>query len=334
VSSALSVVMYHYVRPLVGSRYPRIRGLTLADFEGQLDYLERHYRAVSAVDVVRAAREDRPLPERPVLLTFDDGYSDHYHFVLPALRRRGMTGVFFPTSGSVEDRRMLDVNKLHFILASVGDAGELVRNVDAAVDAARGELELAPLDLYRSQHLLPNRFDTAEVNYVKRMLQVALPEALRRRVVAQLFATHVSADERSFADDLYVSVEQLREMHDAGMEIGSHGHAHHWLDSLAVDAQARDIDRSLDMLERIGVPREHFYFCYPYGGYTSDTVRLLAARSCDAAFTTRVALIQPAPSNLLELPRLDTNDLPRRGSAQTVAWTHAAARGPEAAVEL
>jgi peptidoglycan/xylan/chitin deacetylase (PgdA/CDA1 family) len=325
--SPVTLVMYHYVRPIAGSRYPRIRGLELQDFEGQLDHIERHYRVISAAQLVQAARTDEALPDNSLLLTFDDGYADHHHYVTPALQRRGMSGVFFPTSGTVEERLMLDVNKLHFLLASAGDVGVLVRSVEDAVEASRSEFDMPPLADFRARLWAANRFDPPEVIYVKRMLQFALPEMLRNRIASHLFREYVSRDEAAFADELYLSVDQLRGMREGGMEIGSHGHAHHWLNSLAVADQARDIDRSLQMLDRIGVARQGFYFCYPFGGYTPDTVALLADRGCGAAFTTRVALARPGASQMLEIPRLDTNDLPRRGDSAPSAWITAARQG-------
>lgn len=323
----VTLVMYHYVRPIADSRYPRIRGLEIYDFEGQLDHIERHYRVISVAQLVQAARTGEPLPLNALLLTFDDGYADHYYYVTPALNRRGMSGVFFPTSGSVEERHMLDVNKLHFVLATAGDVGALVRSVEDYVEASRSEFDMPPLSEFRARLWAANRFDPPEVIYVKRMLQFALPMPLRNRIASHLFREYVSCDEATFADELYVSIDQLRNMREAGMEIGSHGHAHHWLDSLAVVDQARDIDRSLQMLDQIGVARQGFYFCYPFGGYTPDTVALLADRDCGAAFTTRVALARPEANQMLVLPRLDTNDLPCRGDAAPSAWTDAACQG-------
>ena len=327
VRPPVTLVMYHYVRPIAGSRHPRIRGLELHDFEGQLDHIQRNYQVISAAQLVQATRTGSPLPDNALLLTFDDGYADHYHYVTPALQRRGMSGVFFPTSGTVEDRRMLDVNRLHFVLATAGDVGALVRSVEDAVEASRSEFDMPPLADFRSGLWAANRFDPPDVIYVKRMLQFALPEMLRNRIASHLFREYVSSDEDAFADELYVSVDQLRGMREGGMEIGSHGHAHHWLDSLAVVDQARDIDRSLQMLDRIGVARQGFYFCYPFGGYTPDTVALLDDRGCGAAFTTRVALARPVANQMLELPRLDTNDLPRRGDAAPSNWIAAARQG-------
>jgi len=322
MGNALTIVMYHYVRPIAESQYPHLRGLELTNFEGQLDYLQKYYHPISAEDVVRANNEQLPLPDNSVLVTFDDGFSDHYHHVVPALKRRGMTGLFFPPSCSVEDREILDVHKVHFIIANTNDPEVLVRDLDMAVKASRTEFDLRSLEEFRSEFFVPNRFDTADVNYVKRMLQVGLPEVLRKRITAQFFNKHVSNDEASFADDFYVSSDDLRRMLEAGMEVGSHGHAHYWLNSLSKESQACDIDRSLDMLERVGLSREGFYFCYPYGGYNEDTINILASRGCAAAFTTQVDLARLSVSNVLELPRLDTNDLPLYADAEKAIWTN------------
>jgi len=326
LSNRLTVVMYHYVRPITGSAYPGIRGLELSDFEAQLEYITRHYNVISVADLVASVTDGKPLPDAPLILSFDDGYSDHYRHAFPVLKRRSLSGVFFPPACAVTERKMLDVNKVHYVLACTSDVSALVGHIDAAVELARGESGLASVADYRKKFWQGNRFDPADVIYVKRMLQVALPEKMRARLTAELFHRHVSTDEYAFADDLYLTKENLREMLANGMEIGSHGYAHHWLDSLARTQQAEDIDRSIDLLERIGVSRNGFYFCYPYGAYTPETVDLLRTRNCAAAFTTRVGLCNPQASAMLEIPRLDTNDLPKSANAAAVAWTEQANR--------
>lgn len=308
--SAVTIVMYHYVRPLARTAYPRLTGLDLAKFEGQLDYLTAHYHVVSLAEVIAAVQEKRSLPERAAVLTFDDGYADHYHHALPALRRRGLGGAFFPPTEALIERRVLDVNKIHFILAATTDRQPLVQMVEAAVMGAGDEFDLAGLDEYRRRYWQANRFDDAETIYIKRMLQTALPQALRARITDELFRRHVSADERSFADDLYLSTDQLVEMAGQGMEIGSHGHTHRWLNSLSADEQAQDIDRSLDILAGLGVLGPAKLFCYPYGAYDAETLKLLSARGCAAAVTTNFAIARPKVENMLELSRLDTNDFP------------------------
>jgi peptidoglycan/xylan/chitin deacetylase (PgdA/CDA1 family) len=318
-ASCLTVVMYHYVRPITTSRHPKIRGLETVDFEGQLDYLQRHYQPVTAAQVIAARRGETTLPKTPVLLTFDDGYKDHLN-ASRILRQRGMSGAFFPPAAVVRDRKILDVNKVHFILANVADPAVLVREIEDAVTAAHEEFSLLPIREFRAKLWHANRFDAAEIIYVKRMLQVALPEPLRNRIVDKLFTKFVTTDTRAFAEELYLSKEDLKEMLAEGMEIGSHGCEHYWLDSLSTEEQSVDIDRSLDLLADLGIPKKDFLFCYPYGAYNQETLHLLRRRGCGAAFTTRVSLCQVGVDDMLEIPRLDTNDLPRSGNSTMTEW--------------
>ncbi len=321
----LTIVMYHYVRPLGRSAFPAIKGLDLALFDQQLDYLARHYNPVSMEAVIDALDGRGELPPQAVLLTFDDGYLDHYTYVFPRLAARGLTGAFFPPSKVVLERAMLDVNKIHFILASGAAPDDLVAAVERACVERAAEFGLPGLDSFRKGNYHANRYDPVEVSYVKRMLQQALPEALRAQVTAELFARHVSADETAFAEGLYVSVEQLRLMVSAGMHVGSHGASHYWLSRLTPAEQEKDIAASLRLLAAVGTAPAYRSMCYPYGEFTEDTVAILARLDFKAAVTTRTALAEPGPATRFVLPRLDTNDLPKSAGADPCPWTLAAA---------
>ena len=90
------ILMYHHISsvpPLARSQ----AGLTVTDaeFQAQLAYLSAHgYRSITLVDLFNALYYGRPLPPRPVVLTFDDGYLDNYTDAFPLLRRYGMAGEF------------------------------------------------------------------------------------------------------------------------------------------------------------------------------------------------------------------------------------------------
>jgi peptidoglycan/xylan/chitin deacetylase (PgdA/CDA1 family) len=67
-----------------------------AEFEGQLEWLARHgYTPVRVADWAAWRARAAPLPPRPVLLTFDDGYADLAEHAFPALERRGWPAVVF-----------------------------------------------------------------------------------------------------------------------------------------------------------------------------------------------------------------------------------------------
>lgn len=308
--SELTVVMYHYVRDLKQSRYPGIKGLELSRFRTQLRYLSENYQIVTMAEVVHSLRSGDALPNRAALLTFDDGYIEHYELCFPLLAEAKIQGCFFPPVTPVRDRVLLDVNRVHFILA-VKDAETLAAAIDHQVEENREAFALRSVAEYRTEWAKPNRFDTAETIYVKRMLQVALPETLRNNIAKSLFAQFVARHEDEFSAELYCSAEQLREMQRGGMYIGSHGCDHVWLNAVDAAKQEAEVLGSLDFLRSIDSPVEDYWaMAYPYGGWNESLLGILRETGCAAGFTTEPAVARLGNHAPLLLPRLDTNDLP------------------------
>jgi peptidoglycan/xylan/chitin deacetylase (PgdA/CDA1 family) len=107
-----------------------------------------------------------------------------------------------------------------------------------------------------------------------------------------------------------MSLDQARTMLRAGMTFGSHGYSHQWLSAMTGDEQARDIDRSLDFLCQLGVPKADWTICYPYGDYDALTLDIVRARGGVLGITTREAVADLGRDGALELPRIDTIHLP------------------------
>ena len=310
MSAEITLVTYHYVRELERTRYPRIRGLRTSGFRRQVDHIRRNYYPVTIAEVVHALREREPLPPRATLLTFDDGLLDHYTDVFPILHDARMQGAFFPPVSSVMRRTLLDVHRIHFLLANA-DAPALAREIDATVEAQRSAHALRAPAEYRQEWAKPSRYDEAETVYVKRMLQVALPEKFREIVARDLFRRFVSVDETAFTTELYVTADQLKVMQSCGMYVGSHGDSHVWLNACDAERQQQEIDRSLEFLRDIGSPVDAYWvMCYPYGGWDEKLLGFLRQRGCALGLTIRSAVAQIGRDDPLLLPRLDTNDFP------------------------
>jgi peptidoglycan/xylan/chitin deacetylase (PgdA/CDA1 family) len=308
--SALKIAMYHYVRDLERSRFPAIKGRRVSEFKTQLEHIASHYQVVTAQQVMDAVQRIEPLPPNALWLTFDDGYIDHYMNVLPALHERGWQGAFFPPSRAVANGELLDVNKIHFLLAATGSVAPLVEaiRVFVAEHAQRGETRA--FEEYWAEYARASRYDSADVIFIKRVLQHALPAVLRRQLTDILFARFVTSDQRAFAQELYLSPGQLQTMIGMGHYVGSHGARHEWLDSFDAVQQAQDVDESLSFLKAIGAPTDKWVMCYPYGGYNGTLLDIVRRRGCVCGITTRVAIADLAADGPLELPRLDTNDIP------------------------
>lgn len=313
MSRPLTIVMYHYVRDLKRSRFPGIKGRDLDEFRFQLDHIERHFTVVTAEQVIDAAADGAPLPPDACWLTFDDGYLDHFTTVFPLLHERGLQGSFFPPARTILNGDLLDVNKIHFVLAAAKDVAPIVGAIRAFIGERRAAgPDLWEWDRYWATYAEANAYDTAEIIFIKRMLQKALPEDLRNELADLLFAQYVSADPAAFAAELYMSADQVKTMVRSGMYVGSHGNAHYWLDSLDREKKAEEIDCALTFLSMVGAPTERWVMCYPYGAYDAEVLELLGGRSCAVGVTTRAAVADLGRDAPLELPRVDTNELPFR----------------------
>ncbi|MEP6495784.1 MAG: polysaccharide deacetylase family protein [bacterium] len=317
----LTIVTYHYVRDLEHSRYPNIRGLAAADFARQVSYLKRHYTIIGGHDLITAVTDGVALPANALLLTFDDGYADHYTEVFPVLDREGISGCFFPPARCVVDHVVLDVNKIHFVLACTPDARLLVEYVSAQIAQNESRLGLETAGEYWNRLAVADRYDSAEIVFVKRMLQRELPLELRASIIDELFRRYVSTDEASFARELYMTADQLRVLCRHGMYVGSHGYDHFWLNRLSRTDQEAEIDRSLTFLSSVGAGVGPWIMCYPYGAYNDTLLEVLRSRNCAVALTTEVDIADLAMHSPLTLPRLDTNDFPKIADAEPSTWT-------------
>lgn len=90
----IPILMYHVVNePPAGAPFPELY-VSRADFAGQVAWLAEHgYHAVTLAAVSNRWRRGRPLPPRPIVLTFDDGYHSHVTNAAPILSRQGWAGV-------------------------------------------------------------------------------------------------------------------------------------------------------------------------------------------------------------------------------------------------
>lgn len=88
----LPVVMYHQITK--NSTRAGEYCVTLNELEGDLEYLkEKGYSAIDIEQLLDHIYNNEPLPEKPVMLTFDDGYETVYSYLLPLLEKHNMCAV-------------------------------------------------------------------------------------------------------------------------------------------------------------------------------------------------------------------------------------------------
>ena len=301
----LNVVMYHYVRDLPRSRFPRIKGLLADDFRRQVACLsERHEMATLESALAFLAGSYRP--ERSLcLLTFDDGLKDHYTEVLPFLSQRRIQGLFFLITSCLEGR-VASVHKNHFLMAAL--------EFDDYQRVFRKRLaELSPetstdvdIKLVRRTY----RWDAPEVAGFKYLLNFQLQAPLRDRILDDLFDEYFG-DQKAFASDLYLSWDEAQAMQANGMLVGGHSHSHVALATMEADCQREDLKTCAVMLHDRLKPQRLWSFSYPYGkhnSFNSLTVDTIHDLGFGCAFATEVGS-NNVGQDLFCIRRIDTKDV-------------------------
>lgn len=92
------ILMYHYISipPEGADKYRMDLSVSPDNFREQMQYLfDNGYKTVSLYDLSLAITNKSQLPERPVIITIDDGYRDNYENAFPILREMGFNASFF-----------------------------------------------------------------------------------------------------------------------------------------------------------------------------------------------------------------------------------------------
>ena len=262
--------------------------LPARDLIRNLNWLKRNFQICSLNALIDCLDRGTPI-KHAVALTFDDGLCNHFDVAYPILRELGVPATFF-VCPDLMDRNAWLWNH---------EARARLRTMSDSVLAEFAKLCGAPR--------------TEPEDIVTWMKDLKLPE--RRRIETELrqatpYFAPSAADHQRFDP---ISIEQLRQMDDRLVTVGSHTMSHPILPSL--DDKTLDIElaESRAWLER-RLDRSVDLFCYPNGANDSR-VRAAVGRIYRAAVTTEPGFINAGVRDLLGLPRIAMT-----ASTATLAW--------------
>ncbi len=307
MGQALHVVMYHYIRDLPRTPFPRIKAMPLSSFRQQLYVLQDRYE-MATLESAMAFLSESYVPHRDLcLLTFDDGLKEHYTDVTPLLAEAGIQGMFFPITGCLQDTSVASVHMNHFLMAAL-DFETYQRAFLQRLEAMVGENDVSemfePAGAQRTY-----RWDTPAVASFKYLFNFVLDKGIRDRVVKTLFEAYI-AEESTFSKTLYLNWEEARQMQDAGMLIGGHSHRHEPLAKLSAEEMAQDLTMCSRLLSDHLKPQQLRPFSYPYGkkdSFADTSAMKLKQLGFTCSFTTEPG-VNSRGADEFTLCRLDCKD--------------------------
>lgn len=97
--ATVPILLYHHISDAGKTRY----FVSTTVFKAQMQFLADHgYQTISVSQVADVIRNGGSLPEKPVVLTFDDGFEDVYQNALPILNAHHFTGVAYIITGTLD----------------------------------------------------------------------------------------------------------------------------------------------------------------------------------------------------------------------------------------
>lgn len=220
-------------------------------FEAQVKHLRRCYAPITMSEVVEALEGRRTLPERAVVVTFDDGFANNYDVAFPILRSYGVPFTVFLTTGMIgRARAQLWTERIKRAVYLSSRTG-----VTVDVGGRRARVSLVDSDARE-------RASRAILSVAKR-----LPGAKRDQTVKSIEEAFgrpelSNEDRERYA---FLDWEQVREMAAAGVEFGSHTVSHPILSTLDDATLACELVESRRQIEaQLGRPCDTF--AYPNGG--------------------------------------------------------------------
>lgn len=145
LANTLTVAMFHRVMPASDPRFDAAdRGYTmrLDVFEGCLAHFAANYEVVGLNDVAAAVDGGRGLPQRSLLITFDDGWEDNVRYAAPALRKHGLPAVVFVATDAMTADLTLWTDVAACAWRAMGQAG--APREHASADALQAWLAAMP----------------------------------------------------------------------------------------------------------------------------------------------------------------------------------------------
>ncbi len=203
-----------------------------------METVKRYLTPIGLGELVEFRKRNRPLPERPVIVTFDDGYRECRDVALPILLSRGVKASFFIATQYMTNRKVFWWDRISFTVRS----SELERiEIDYPTRIA---LDLAQRD-----------------KALRRLLRIV---KTYDSLDLERFLSHLSdaacvpwdaARERQLAADLVMTWDDVRALADAGMEIHSHTRTHRVLQTLRPSELEPELSGSrADLREQLGAP--------------------------------------------------------------------------------
>lgn len=291
---------------------PQLLCVSPRHFAEQLQVLRRQYRPMPLFDLAAAVREGS-VPERAVVVTFDDGYADNLHNAAPLLAAHGVPATVFVVPGESEGEFWWDeLDRLLLQPGTLPQTLQLKVNDEAREWDLGGAAEYSPagFERHRAWSVLQ-----ADAPTPRQTIYRTLHQALRslstpsRQTVLDSLRGWSGAGKASRPTHRRLGSAELVRLAEAGIEVGAHTLTHPVLSALSTQEQQLEVSHGKQRLGDI-LGRPVRSFAYPYGtrmDYTAETVEIVRQAGFTCACANYAGAVRLG-ADVFQLPRILVRD--------------------------
>jgi peptidoglycan/xylan/chitin deacetylase (PgdA/CDA1 family) len=286
------ILVYHRVAQLPTD--PQLLCVTPAHFAEHLEILRKKYSPISLRELSEGY-ESAALPERPVVVTFDDGYYDNFNKAKPLLECFDIPATVFVAAGYVGEKREFWSDELERLLLH---PGTLPPSLQLTINGKLYQWNLAEGAFYSEEAYERHRVWNVrkkELFGPRQRLYAALHRLIRplpydeQQKLLQILRTWAGMKPTGRSTHRTLSADELLSMRTGKLiDIGAHTVTHPVLSAMPSAVQQAEIEGSKARLEEI-VGYSVTSFAYPYGGpwdYSAETISTVRQAGFGCACST------------------------------------------------
>jgi len=285
------ILAYHSVGNVPADFIHTPNRISLSNFKKQIEYLLRRYHFFSLEEFVECVQRNIRPPEHLVIITFDDGYKDHYSCVYPILQKYHTPATFFLPTEYMEGKKIKWEDQLTYLVKSS--------------NARRGAIKVNGRKAYRWKNICGrNRVIDRVVMEISRLDQVK-----RRKILDQIITQLRIRTEDSSIPDIMLCWGEIKEMSKAsGISFGCHTVNHVNLSNLEPDVVKKEVLESRLKIEKT-IGKKIKFFSYPYGKSRdfNKEIKVILKQAGIACAVSTISGINDIKSDLFELKRICVN---------------------------
>jgi peptidoglycan/xylan/chitin deacetylase (PgdA/CDA1 family) len=303
-SKGVPVLMYH--RIFSPESDPWQLSVSPENFERQLQFLRKRYKIVS-LDTLAQQLDEGKIGNDMLALSFDDCYSDNYHFARPLLEKYECPATFFVPSGLIGRNQLFWWDELQQLIMHTL---VLPNRLELYIGSEKFEHNIQSVVLKQDEAEAQSKWtwsDTPPTERADLYLQIwKLLQPLQadqiRNVLDQI-KLRLSREVEPGPYDLPMNFSQLNEIENSTLfNLAIHTSTHPKLAGLPEEVQRAEIVECKKwLMHQFGEARPPI--AYPYGSYDEITIKILKEEKLPLGFTTNPISVR-SNSHRFELGRL------------------------------